>query len=71
MITTKYIDEYIDMYKTGQIELNKERIQLIEWLQETILNRDDLYFDLNMLESYIAFTKKWYSELEPFQKFVA
>lgn len=71
MITTKYIDEYIDMYKTGQIELNKERIQLIEWLQETILNRDDLYFDLNMLESYIAFTKKWYFELEPFQKFVA
>ena len=63
MITTKYIDEYIDMYKTGQIELNKERIQLIEWLQETILNRDDLYFDLNMLESYIAFTKKWYLEL--------
>lgn len=71
MITTKYIDEYIAMYKTGQIELNKERIQLIEWLRETILNRDDLYFDLNMLESYIAFTKKWYFELEPFQKFVA
>lgn len=70
-MTTKYIDEYIDMYKTGQIELNKERIQLIDWLQETMLNRDDLYFDLNMLESYIAFTKKWYFELEPFQKFVA
>lgn len=71
MITTKYIDEYIDMYKKGQIELNKERIQLIDWLQKTVLNRDDLYFDLNMLESYIAFTKKWYFELEPFQKFVA
>lgn len=71
MITTKYIDEYIDMYESGQIELNKERIQLIKWVEKEILIREDLYFDLNMLESYIAFTKKWYFELEPFQKFVA
>ncbi|MGY3766937.1 terminase TerL endonuclease subunit [Vagococcus vulneris] len=71
MITTKYIDEYIALYESGQIELNKERIQLINWLKKDILNRNDLYFDLNLLESYIAFTKKWYFELESFQKFVA
>jgi phage terminase large subunit-like protein len=69
MIHNKYVDEYIKLWKTGKIELNKERIMLIAYLEKYILPRDDLYFDEEMHEDYITFTEKWYFPLEPFQKF--
>ncbi|WP_264737301.1 terminase TerL endonuclease subunit [Cytobacillus firmus] len=69
MIQNKYVDEYIKLWKTGKIELNKERIMLICYLEKYILSRDDLYFDEEMHETYISFTEKWYFPLEPFQKF--
>ncbi|MCM3599000.1 terminase large subunit [Metabacillus idriensis] len=69
MINNKYVDEYIKLWKTGKIELNKERIMLIAYLENYILPRDDLYFDEEMHEDYITFTEKWYFPLEPFQKF--
>lgn len=69
MIHNKYVDEYIKLWKTGKIELNKERIILICYLEKYILTRDDLYFDEEMHENYISFTEKWYFPLEPFQKF--
>ncbi|PEF34689.1 terminase, partial [Bacillus wiedmannii] len=70
MIHNQYVSEYIDMYRTGKIKLNKERIMLIEYLEKYILTRDDLYFDTEMHEDYIKFTEKWYFELQPFQKFL-
>src|SRR5690554_1826823 len=69
MIYNKYVDEYIKLWKTGKIELNKERIMLIAYLEKYILTRDDLYFDEEMHENYITFTEKHYFPLEPFQKF--
>jgi len=69
MIYNKYVDEYINLWKTGKIELNKERIMLISYLEKYILTRDDLYFDEEMHENYITFTEKHYFPLEPFQKF--
>jgi phage terminase large subunit-like protein len=71
MIQNKYVDDYIRMWKTGAIELNKERIWLIVYLEKHILPRDDLYFDEGMLESFIKFAEKWYFPLNPFQKFIA
>jgi phage terminase large subunit-like protein len=71
MITNKYVQEYIDLYESGKIKLNLERIQLIEYLQTHILPREDIFFDDEMIENYIRFTEKWYFKLEPFQKFIA
>ncbi len=69
MIQNKYVTEYIRLWKTGVIELNKERILLIAYLEKHILTRDDLYFDETMLENFIKFAERWYFPLEPFQKF--
>lgn len=64
------MDEYIQLYESGQIKLNKERIMLIEYLREHVLSRDDLYFDDDMIEKCIRFGEKWYFPLQPFQKFL-
>jgi phage terminase large subunit-like protein len=71
MISNKYVDEYIHLYETGKIKLNKERIMLIKYLQKHVLVRDDIYFNEEMIENYIKFTEKWYFKLQPFQKFIA
>jgi phage terminase large subunit-like protein len=68
MIHQKYVDEYIRLYETGKIKFNKERILLIEYLKNHVLNRDDLYFDDEMIENCIKFGEKWYFPLQPFQK---
>jgi phage terminase large subunit-like protein len=70
LISSKYVDEYIKLYESGQIKLNKERIMLIEYLREHVLSRDDLYFDDDMIEKCIRFGEKWYFPLQPFQKFL-
>ncbi|MGD6894298.1 terminase TerL endonuclease subunit [Bacillus infantis] len=71
MIHNQYVSEYIKLWKIGQIELNKERIKLIAYLEKYILPRDDLYFDEEMLENFIKFAERWYFPLNPFQKFLA
>ncbi|CRK80314.1 terminase TerL endonuclease subunit [Neobacillus massiliamazoniensis] len=70
MISNKYVDDYIQLYETGKIKLNKERVLLIKYLKKNVLSRGDLYFDEKMHENYIKFTEKWYFIMEPFQKFV-
>lgn len=70
MISNKYVDEYIQLYESGQSKLNKERIMLIEYLREHVLSRDDLFFDDDMIEKCIRFGEKWYFPLQPFQKFL-
>ncbi|MFJ7919731.1 terminase TerL endonuclease subunit [Lysinibacillus fusiformis] len=70
MISNKYVDEYIQLYESGRIKLNNERIMLIEYLREHVLSRDDLYFDDDMIEKCIRFGEKWYFPLQPFQKFL-
>lgn len=71
MINNKHVEEYIKLFHTNKIRLNKERIMLIAHLQKNVLSRDDLYFDDEMIESYISFTETFYFKLEPFQKFIA
>lgn len=71
MISNKYVDEYIHLYESGKIKLNKERIKLIEHLQKHVLVRDDIYFDETKIENFIKFTEKWYFPLQSFQKFIA
>lgn len=71
MITTKYIEEYHALWKSGKIKFNKEREMLFNYLNKYILNRDDIYFDEVMLENYIKFAEKWYFELDIYQKYIA
>ncbi|EGQ2910540.1 TPA: terminase large subunit [Staphylococcus pseudintermedius] len=70
MIRNIHVDEYIKMWKSGKIILNKERILLIAYLEKYVLSREDLYFDEVQIESFIKFTEKWYFPLQPFQKFI-
>lgn len=70
MISNKHVDEYIRLWKTGNILLNKERILLIAYIEKEVLTRDDLYFDEGQIENFIKFTERWYFPLQPFQKFI-
>lgn len=66
----KHVDFYMNQYERGEIKVSKYIIQLFTLLKTTILNRDDLYFDNEMHEKYIAFTHKNYFILNPFQTFI-
>lgn len=70
MISHRYVDEYVQSYADGKIKLNKERIDLITYLRDQVLSRDDLYFDEVMIDNFVKFTEKWYFPLQPFQKFI-
>jgi phage terminase large subunit-like protein len=70
LISNKYVDEYINLWKSGKIRLNEERVMLMTYLNNHVLNRDDLYFDDEMIENCIKFGEKWYFPLQPFQKFL-
>jgi phage terminase large subunit-like protein len=70
MIHQKQVTFYINQYKNGEIKLNKDRIDLIEYLERDVLSRDDIYFDDKMIEDCINYGEKWFFPLEPFQKFL-
>lgn len=70
MITYSYVEDYISMWRNGDIILNKERVLLIEWLEKDILTMNDIYFDSEHIENFIQFSERWYFPLEPFQKLI-
>src|SRR5699024_10192993 len=70
MMKNKYVEKYINEYKEGKIKLNKERIMLINYLEEHVLVRDDVYFDDKQIEQCIQYIEKWFFLLESFQKFI-
>ena len=70
MISHKLIDDYIKLWETGEIPFNKERIQLVEYLQKHVLIRDDLYFDEEMIDNYIRYSEKNFFPLAKYQKFI-
>lgn len=70
MISNNYVSEYIRQYRDGEIKLNKERVMLMEHLEQRVLVRDDIYFDEDMINNFVKFTEKWYFPLQSFQKFI-
>ncbi|WP_323705366.1 terminase TerL endonuclease subunit [Mammaliicoccus sciuri] len=70
MLKQKYVTEYIDLWRKGKIILNKERIDLIYYLENNILTRDDVYFDEETIERCVKYIEKWYFPTEPFQRFI-
>ena len=71
MIHQKYVDAYINAYKTGKIKLNKERVMLIDYLEKFVLNNDQLFFNEEKIEDYINFTEKWFFPTVLYQRFLA
>ncbi|MGM8203470.1 hypothetical protein [Escherichia coli] len=63
-----YVTDYIEKAKSGQVLFNKERIKLISFLEDNILQRDDLYFDDQRIEDYIKFSEKWFFPFARFSK---
>ncbi|MEN3088232.1 MAG: terminase TerL endonuclease subunit [Staphylococcus pseudoxylosus] len=71
MKTPQYVTEYIEKYKSGKVIFNKQRKKLVSFLENDILQRDDLYFDEKKIEDYIKFSEKWFFPLQDFQKFIS
>ena len=71
MITHPFVETFINQYKNGEIILNEDRIKLIEWLENDILTRNDIYFDDKQINNFDKFAAKWYFELRNFQKFLS
>ena len=65
-----YVDEYLRLYHSKQIVLNKDRKQLIQLVEDVILKDDSLYFDNQQIEQCIKFIEKWYFPTKPFQRFI-
>lgn len=70
MMVPEVVTDYIDSYREGKIKLNKDRILLIDLLENEIFPRDDLYFDFDIIDKCIRFIERWYFDLMPFQKFI-
>ncbi|WP_436958436.1 terminase TerL endonuclease subunit [Staphylococcus succinus] len=70
MIRNKYVDEYIQQWRNGKIVLNQERIDLINYLENKILVKKNVYFDDETIENCIRFIEKWYFPTQPFQRFI-
>lgn len=70
MIRQKHVDFYINQWRNGEIKFNQERIDLVHYLENYVLNRQDIYFDDQMIENCIDYIEKWYFPLQPFQKFL-
>jgi len=72
MLHNKYVNNYIEKWKKGDLLLNQKRIQLIGLIEKDILPRDDIYyFDDEQIENYIEFSENWYFELDEWETFIA
>lgn len=70
MLRQKYVDEFVNLYESRAIILNRDRIDLINWIKRVVLVRDDFYFDEEQIENCITFIEKYYFKLEIWQKFI-
>lgn len=70
MIHNRYVDDYINKYESKKLLFNKERVQLVAYLNKSVLSDDTLHFDNEQIENCIKFSEKWFFKLEPFQKFL-
>lgn len=71
MITNKYFNEFKQAIEIGSYIANKEQLQLIEYLEETIMTRNDVYFNFDMIDKYVRFSEKQFFPLALYQKFIS
>ena len=69
----RFVQEYIDDYVSGRVIFNRERVELLEYLDREIVPRvenKEVFFDEKQIENCINFIEKWFFPLEKFQKFI-
>ena len=70
MLSQKHVDDYIELYESGAIKLNRDRIDMVEWVKRVVLIQKHFYFDEKQIENCISFIEQYFFKLEPFQKFL-
>ena len=60
MLQQRYVDEYVKLYETGAIKLNRDRIDLIKWIKRVVLKQTHFYFDEYQIDNCIAFIEKYF-----------
>lgn len=70
MISHPYIDEYMLDIKQHPENFNRERIDLVDYLESYVLNRDDIHFDNQRIEDCTRWIERHFFKLESFQKFI-
>lgn len=72
MLSSRYVDDYIEKYESGQLVFNNKRKQLVSLLQSEYLAKDaEYHFDQDQIDDYVAFSERWYFPLDEWEKFVA
>lgn len=66
----RYVTDYIQRYRNGEIKLNKKRIQLIQYIESVVLKHPGVYFDEQQINDFVNLSEKYFFNLEPFQKFL-
>lgn len=70
MIRNKYVDNYIKQWCDGKIIFNQERIDLVNYLENEVLIKDNIHFDDEKIDKCIKFINKWYFPVQDYQKFI-
>ncbi|WP_341636386.1 terminase TerL endonuclease subunit [Staphylococcus casei] len=70
MIRNKYVDNYIKQWRDGKIVFNQERIDLVNYLENEVLIKDNIHFDNEKIDKCIKFINKWYFPVQDYQKFI-
>ncbi|WP_436871452.1 terminase TerL endonuclease subunit [Staphylococcus pseudoxylosus] len=70
MIRNKYVDNYIKQWRDGKIVFNQERIDLVNYLENEVLIKDNIHFDNETIDKCIKFINKWYFPVQDYQKFI-
>ncbi|RWZ80783.1 terminase TerL endonuclease subunit [Staphylococcus saprophyticus] len=70
MIRNKYVDNYIKQWRDGKIIFNQERIDLVNYLENEVLIKDNIHFYDEKIDKCIKFINKWYFPVQDYQKFI-
>lgn len=68
-MSCKYIDEYIDLIKSGKVEHCKEQEQMIDNIILPVLARDDVYINVEEIEKGLELQKYFEYRLIAWEKF--
>lgn len=65
----KEVKEYIDIVHENKNVVNKERLQLIDYIDKVFQN-EELFYDVDHIEKYLSYQKYFPFELFPWEKFL-
>ena len=70
MVYCKEIEEYIKYYENNKETFNEKRKKLMENIVKPMLQREDIFFDIETYQKCIKYCEKWFYKLFPYQKFI-